>query len=58
MQKKAKALEKKRDDAWHEYDDAAKEIEKRKDDLIDAVEARMRQDVIERELFTIEWDVR
>jgi superfamily II DNA or RNA helicase len=58
LQKKVKALDKKRDDAWREYDEAAKEIEGRKDELIDAVEARLKQNITEATLFDIEWEVR
>jgi len=58
LQKKVKTLDKKRDDAWREYDEAAKEIEGRKDELIDAVEARLKQNITETTLFEIEWEVR
>jgi predicted GIY-YIG superfamily endonuclease len=58
LQKKVKVLDKKRDDAWREYDVAAKEIEIRKDELIDAVEARLKQNITETPLFEIEWEVR
>jgi ERCC4-related helicase len=57
MQKKVKAIEKKRDDAWHEYDDSAKDIEQRKDELIDVVEAKLSQTIDDVELFTIEWEL-
>ena len=58
LQKKVKTLDKKRDDAWREYYGAAKEIESRKDELIDAVEARLKQNIKETVLFEIEWEVR
>ncbi|MBP7276168.1 MAG: hypothetical protein KBA51_08200 [Kiritimatiellae bacterium] len=58
MQKKLKALDKKRDEAWRGYDEAAKQIESRKDELIDAVEARLKQTITEKTLFEIEWAVR
>jgi SNF2 family DNA or RNA helicase len=38
--------------------EAAKEIEGRKDELIDAVEARLKQNITETALFEIEWEVR
>ena len=57
LQKKVKTRDKKRDDAWCEYDEAAKEIESRKDELIDAVEARLKQNITETALFEIEWEV-
>ena len=55
LQKKARKLEQKRDEAWKEYDFAAKEIEVRKDQLIDRVEARLKQQVTSEELFTIKF---
>lgn len=57
LQKKIKGYEKKRDDAWREYDVAAKEIEARKDDLIDEVERRLKQRIETTEQFTIRWQV-
>ena len=57
LQKKVKVLDRKRDEAWREYDEAAKEIETRKDELIDAVETRLKQNITETELFEIEWSV-
>ena len=57
LQKKVKTLDKKRDDAWREYDKAAKDIEGRKDELIDAVEARLKQNITETTLFEIEWSM-
>lgn len=41
IQKAIRNLDKKRDEAWRDYDEAAKDIEKQKDGLIDKVEARM-----------------
>lgn len=57
LQKKVKTLDKKRDDAWRAYDEAAKEIESRKDVLIDDVETRLQQTVTEAELFFIHWSL-
>jgi len=55
LQKKIRSLDKKRDNAWREYDEAAREIERQKDTLIDQVEARLGQEIEEEELFTIRW---
>lgn len=55
MQKKIRTLDKKRDDAWREYDEAAREVERQKDELIDRVEARLQQEVHEETLFTVRW---
>lgn len=55
LQKKIRSLDKKRDSAWREYDEAAREIERQKDTLIDQVEARLGQEIEEETLFTIRW---
>ncbi len=55
MQKKVRDLDKKRDAAWKEYDEAARGIERQKDDLIDRVEARLQQELQEETLFTVRW---
>lgn len=57
LQRTAKQIEQKRDEAWREYDDGARDIERLKDDLIDRVEARLSQEVEEERLFAIEWHV-
>ncbi|RKY11415.1 MAG: DEAD/DEAH box helicase [Planctomycetota bacterium] len=58
LQKKVKAIEKRRDEAWRNYDQAAREVEKKKDELIDTVEARLSQNIIEDELFAVEWELK
>lgn len=45
----------KRDEAWRQYDEAARDIEQQKDSLIDRVEARLHQEVEEETLFTVQW---
>jgi len=57
LQKQIKTLETRRDDAWIEYNRASKEIESRKDSLIDEVEARLSQKVTVENIFTIKWKV-
>lgn len=57
VQKKIRNLDKKRDAAWRQYDEAAREIERQKDALIDQVEARLQQEVEEETLFTIRWQL-
>ena len=57
IQKKLRDLDKKRDAAWKEYDEAAKTIEKQKDELLDTVEERLKQTVEEKTLFTIRWKI-
>lgn len=55
LEKERKSLEAERDKAWHEYDGAAKAIEKNKDELIDQIEKRLSQQLSEEVLFTIKW---
>ena len=44
LEKEKRQLESKRDEAWHEYDGAAKEIEK-----------KLKQKISKEKLFTIWW---
>lgn len=55
IQKRIRSLDKRRDAAWREYDQAARQIERQKDELIDRVEARLQQEIEEETLFTIRW---
>ncbi len=57
IQKKIKGIQKNRDEAWREYDVAAKEIEWQKDKLIDEVESRLTYKVGERSMFTVKWRI-
>ncbi|MBN1621614.1 MAG: DEAD/DEAH box helicase family protein [Endomicrobiales bacterium] len=54
-QKKIKELEKKRDEAWHEYDMAGREIEKQKDEIIDIIEIKLNKKTTTEQLFCIKW---
>lgn len=58
LQRKAKALEAKRDTAWREYDNQARVIETQKDGLLDEVEERLQQDVSDEMLFTVRWSMK
>jgi superfamily II DNA/RNA helicase len=58
LEKERRNLENKRDTAWKEYDNAAKEIERSKDALIDTIEKKLRQKVKEENLFTIRWTIK
>lgn len=55
IQKKLRTLDTKRDEAWRQYDEAARNIERQKDALIDRIEARMHQEIEEETLFTVQW---
>ncbi|MCI0625710.1 MAG: SNF2-related protein [Acidobacteria bacterium] len=57
LERERRQLETKRDEAWKEYENAAKEIDARKDSLMDEVEKRLQQNVQETTLFTIRWRV-
>jgi ERCC4-related helicase len=58
LQKQARGLEVRRDEAWRSYDAAAKDIETEKDRLLDSVEARLSQTVSEDILFEIRFEIR
>lgn len=55
IQKKLRDIDKKRDIAWKEYDEAAKKIEHQKDELLDTVEERLKQTIEEKTIFTVRW---
>jgi hypothetical protein len=55
LQKKIRDLQKKRDEAWRSYDDAARTIEEQKDELIDKVEKQLKRNTFSKEIFTIRW---
>jgi len=57
LQRKARELEKKRDEAWRAYDEAAKHIEVEKDTLLDRVEEQLAQSVATEDLFTITFQI-
>jgi hypothetical protein len=58
LERERKQLDTKRDEAWKEYELAAREIEAKKDALMDEVEKRLQQQVSESELFTVRWGVK
>ena len=55
IRRNLRTLEKKRDSAWREYDEAVRGIDKQKDALIDQTQARLKQNIEEETLFTIRW---
>ena len=58
LERDKRQLDSKRDEAWKQYEQAAKDIESRKDGLMDEVEKRLKQQVSEQSLFTIRWQVK
>jgi len=57
LQRQARTLETKREEAWRAYDAAAKEIEVQKDGLLDQVEERLGQEVSDEQLFAIRFEI-
>lgn len=55
LEREKRQLDARRDEAWKEYEEAAKGIETQKDGLMDQIEKRMRQTTAEEVLFTIRW---
>ena len=54
-QREARVLEGQRDEAWRAFDNAACEIERQKDTLLDKISKRLEQDVRREALFTLRW---
>jgi hypothetical protein len=57
LERERRTLETKRDEAWKEYEAASREVEKRKDSLIDEVEKKLQQSITETELFSFRWRI-
>ncbi len=57
LERDKRNIETERDEAWNEYEQAAREIEKRKDSLIDEVEKKLTQHITLKSLFTLRWKV-
>jgi superfamily II DNA/RNA helicase len=55
LQRQVRQLEEKRNVAWREYDDAAQQIELKKDGLLDEISQRLKQQTRQEELFLIRW---
>ena len=57
FEREKRNIETNRDEAWKEYEEAARDIEKRKDSLIDEVEKKLSQHLSQKNLFTIRWRI-
>ncbi|MBA3352549.1 MAG: DEAD/DEAH box helicase family protein [Blastocatellia bacterium] len=57
LERERRDIEANRDEAWKEYEEAARDIEKRKDALIDEVEKKLSRHLSQKTLFTIRWRV-
>lgn len=57
FQRKLRDVDRKRDEAWKSYDAAAREVEKKKDQLLDEVQEQLEQEVSSTELFSLRWNI-
>lgn len=56
-QRNVRSLESKRDEAWRNYDQATREIDRQKDALLDDISKRLGQQTVQSLLFTFYWEV-
>jgi len=54
-QRAALRLEEKREEAWRAYDEASRDIDRQKDELLDEIGRRLEQGVEQTALFTLRW---
>ena len=54
-QREIRLLETKRDEAWREYDHAGRELDSKKETLLDNIARRLERTTEEKEIFTIRW---
>ena len=52
-----RSVEKKREEAWHEYDKTGRSIEEEKDKLIETIEKKLSAKETLTELFIIRWSI-
>ena len=57
LQRQARKIETKREEAWREYDVQARDIETKKDQLLDTVEEKLSTEIFDEQLFAISWSV-
>ncbi len=56
-QRELRQLETKRTEAWKTFDEASREIERQKDDLLDEISRRLEQKTEQTTLFTVHWQL-
>ena len=56
-QREVRTLEAKREEAWRAYDQACREIDRQKDNLLDEISRRLDQRIDTQHLFTFRWQV-
>lgn len=57
LQRQLRQIESKRNDAWRIYDEASRDVEKKKDGLLDDISQRLNQKTEREELFLIRWQL-
>jgi ERCC4-related helicase len=55
LQRASRKLEEKRDEAWRAYDEASRDIDRQKDELLDEIGRRLEQSVEQTPLFAMRW---
>lgn len=56
-QRAVRGLETRRDEAWRAYDQASRDVDRQKDDLLDEIGRRLEQRMEQQQLFTLRWHV-
>ena len=56
-QREARTLETKRDEAWRAFDQAGREVDKQKDELLDEIGRRLEQRFEQETLFALRWSL-
>jgi len=56
-QREVRSLEAKRDEAWRDYDQASREVDRQKDALLDEISRRLEQVIEQEPLFTLQWSL-
>ena len=54
-QRAARTLEGKREEAWRDYDQASREVDRQKDALLDEISRRLEQRIEQEQLFALRW---
>jgi ERCC4-related helicase len=57
LQRQVRQLEVKRNEAWKEYDESSRDVERKKDGLLDDISQRLKQKTELEELFMIRWQL-
>ena len=57
LQRELRKVEEKRESAWRNYDVSSREIEKQKDELLDEISHKLKEEASLKLLFTIRWSI-